>query len=161
MKTYAYRTPVGKGYVRVQGDMVAGILLPGCASPGKTEKGEPRGLAADTIGLLEAYFRGEAFGRKPELKLILDYAGMGGFTRLVMEEVARIPYGETRSYGDVARAAGSPRAARAVGNIMARNPFPVLVPCHRVVRSNGEPGGFGGGPGLKAWMLEMETRALC
>jgi len=70
--------------------------------------------------------------------------------------VAKIPYGETASYGQVARLAGLPRAARFVGTTMANNPYPVFIPCHRVVKSDGSPGLFGGGEPLKARMLALE-----
>ena len=75
---------------------------------------------------------------------------------LVYEAVARIPYGEVRSYGGIAQIVGRPNAARFVGNCMARNPFPVLVPCHRVITSDGRLGGFGGGSDLKLNMLKLE-----
>ena len=158
MKAYAYRTPHGEGYVQTEGENVVKIFLPGFPPPAGLVDGRPEGAVAGVAGYLEAYFRGD--GRLPAgfLNVLLDNAGISGFTRRVLEVVAGIPYGETRSYGEVASAAGSPRSARAVGNVMAGNPFPVLVPCHRVIRSTGDAGGFGGGGQLKVWMLEMEAR---
>jgi methylated-DNA-[protein]-cysteine S-methyltransferase len=70
--------------------------------------------------------------------------------------VADIPYGETASYGQVARLSNLPRAARFVGTTMAKNPYPVFIPCHRVIRSDGSIGKFGGGSALKKKMLSLE-----
>jgi methylated-DNA-[protein]-cysteine S-methyltransferase len=78
------------------------------------------------------------------------------FQRRVWSAVRGIPYGETRSYGQIARQAGSPGAARAVGRAMATNPVPIVVPCHRVIGSSGKLRGFGGGLDLKRRLLEME-----
>jgi methylated-DNA-[protein]-cysteine S-methyltransferase len=80
----------------------------------------------------------------------------GAFTRAVLEATARIPYGHVRSYAEVARAAGSPRAVRAAGNALAQNPFPILIPCHRVVKTGGQLGGFGGGADMKKKLLALE-----
>ena len=77
------------------------------------------------------------------------------FEQAVLRQVSAIPYGETRSYGDIARLAGYPRAFRAVGTANARNPLPLLVPCHRVVAANGL-GGYGGGLSLKRKLLTLE-----
>ena len=65
-----------------------------------------------------------------------------GFTQKVLAAVSKIPKGKTDTYSQVAKAAGSPKACRAVGNILARNPHPIKVPCHRVIRSDGRPGGY-------------------
>lgn len=86
----------------------------------------------------------------------LDLSGATAFQRRVWLAVRGIPYGETRSYGQIARQAGSPGAARAVGRAMATNPVPIVVPCHRVIGSDGNLRGFGGGLDLKRRMLEME-----
>jgi len=88
----------------------------------------------------------------------VDLSGLSDFTRAVLAEVRRIPPGQTRSYGEVAAALGRPRAARAVGQALARNPVPLLVPCHRVVSRQGRLGGFTapGGAGLKRRLLELE-----
>lgn len=87
----------------------------------------------------------------------MDLARFTPSQQAVYRTVATIPYGETSSYGQVARMAGLPRAARFVGTTMARNPYPVFIPCHRVVRSDGTPGGFGGGEALKQRMLALEA----
>ena len=76
----------------------------------------------------------------------------------VWEELCKIPYGETRSYGDIARAIGMPGASRAVGNACNRNPLLLVVPCHRVLGANGKITGFAAGVERKAFLLEMERR---
>lgn len=81
------------------------------------------------------------------------------FHRMVLERVAAIPYGHTLTYGAIARAIGKPGAARAVGAANARNPLPLLIPCHRVVASNGL-GGYGGGLAMKRRLLELEGLSL-
>jgi len=86
----------------------------------------------------------------------LDLSRATAFQRRVWSVVRDIPYGETRSYGQIARQAGSPEAARAVGQAMATNPVPIVVPCHRVIGSDGDLRGFGGGLDLKRRLLEME-----
>ncbi|MCX6007802.1 MAG: methylated-DNA--[protein]-cysteine S-methyltransferase [Chloroflexi bacterium] len=89
---------------------------------------------------LKAYFR----GTRVAFDFPLDLAGAPEFCLKVWNTVKNIPYGEVRSYGWVARELGRPAAARAVGQALARNPVPVIIPCHRVIHSNGTPGGFAG-----------------
>lgn len=86
----------------------------------------------------------------------LDVSGATDFQRRVWEATRCIPRGQTATYGEIARQVGSPGAARAVGQVMARNPWPVIVPCHRVVGHDGRLTGFGGGLTMKQRMLEME-----
>lgn len=86
----------------------------------------------------------------------IDWRGITSFRRAVLEACASIPIGETRSYGWLAEQAGSPRAARAAGRVMATNPWPLLIPCHRVVGSTGALHGYGGGLPLKERLLQIE-----
>lgn len=86
----------------------------------------------------------------------LDLTGFSVFERRVFAVVRRIGHGQTRSYAEVAEQAGHKGAARAVGNALARNRFPIVVPCHRVIAADGSAGGWSGPPGLKEKMLEME-----
>lgn len=79
-----------------------------------------------------------------------------GFSRRVLEETARIPYGSASTYAEIARRAGSPRAARAAGNALHDNPLPIVVPCHRVVPSGGGVGRYGGAEWRKEWLLRLE-----
>jgi methylated-DNA-[protein]-cysteine S-methyltransferase len=102
---------------------------------------------------LDRYFNG---GLR-EFDLELDWSLVGPFARRVLRRTARIPYGSVASYGEVALGIGVPRGARAVGNALGSNPIPVVVPCHRVVRTGGAMGGYGGGPPRKRWLLDLEA----
>lgn len=101
---------------------------------------------------LDGYFA----GRPLDPELPVDLALARGFRRTVLDRLREIPFGRTRSYAEVAAATGSPRAVRAVGTACARNPVPLLVPCHRVVRSDGRAGSYRGGEPAKAYLLALE-----
>ena len=105
----------------------------------------------ETIDQLKAYFAGEL--KEFDLPLRLDGTP---FQRTVWEQLRRIPYGETRSYGELADAIGNPKASRAVGLANGRNPLGIIVPCHRVVGANGSLTGFGGGLDRKKRLLDFE-----
>ncbi len=95
-------------------------------------------------------------GREVEFHCKLDFSGISRFQKEVYEVVRSIPRGQTRSYSWVARALGRPNSARVVGQSLARNPFPIVVPCHRVISSDGSLGGYSGGVELKKRLLELE-----
>jgi methylated-DNA-[protein]-cysteine S-methyltransferase len=101
---------------------------------------------------LDEYFG----GHRKEFDLPIDWSILRGFTLKVLRETARIDFGELRSYAEVATAAGSPRAVRAAGNALGANPMPVVVPCHRVVRTGGALGGYTGGVERKEFLLHLE-----
>ena len=101
---------------------------------------------------LDLYFE----GRLREFDLPLDWQLSHGFYRKVLRAAAHIPYGQTRSYSELAKRAGSPRAVRATGSALGSNPLPIIVPCHRVLRSGGALGGYGGGVEVKRTLLELE-----
>jgi methylated-DNA-[protein]-cysteine S-methyltransferase len=102
---------------------------------------------------LDEYFR----GRRRRFELALDWRlTHPGFYRRVLRATARVPFGEVITYSDAAERAGSPRAFRAAGSALGSNPIPIVVPCHRVVRSGGEIGNYGGGPEMKRFLLELE-----
>ncbi len=96
-------------------------------------------------------------GRRRTFDVPVDLRLASGFRRQVLTHLRRIPYGTTESYADVALAAGSPRAVRAVGTACATNPIPLVVPCHRVVRRDGALGGYRGGVAAKQALLAMEA----
>ena len=101
---------------------------------------------------LDAYFEGDL----KRFSVPVDWRLSRGFTDKVLHQVARIPYGRTLSYGEVAAKAGNPRAFRAAGSACGANPVPLIVPCHRVVQAGGAPGNYGGGPEMKRALLELE-----
>ncbi|MDP8959862.1 MAG: methylated-DNA--[protein]-cysteine S-methyltransferase [Actinomycetota bacterium] len=105
---------------------------------------------------LDEYFAG---GRR-RFDLPLDWDLVEGFHRGVLQATARVPFGEVTSYRQVAAEAGSPRGARAAGNALGANPIPVVVPCHRVVRSGGALGGYTGGIERKQFLLDLEGVTL-
>jgi methylated-DNA-[protein]-cysteine S-methyltransferase len=99
------------------------------------------------------------FGKEPEKfkGIPLDLSEMTPFTGKVLKRVARIPYGRTMSYGEIARAVGNPKGARAVGGAVGRNPIPVIIPCHRVLAGDNRLGGFSGGLDKKIFLLKLEN----
>lgn len=99
-------------------------------------------------------------GKIRALDLPLNLKRLSPFQRQVYLLTHTIPYGQMRSYAWVARTLGRPKAARAVGRALARNPFPLAIPCHRVVRSDGDLGGFSGGRWLKGTLLKLERGAI-
>jgi methylated-DNA-[protein]-cysteine S-methyltransferase len=105
---------------------------------------------------LDEYFA----GRRTEFDLPIDWSVLRGFTLKVLRATADIDFGKLRSYADVASAAGSPRAVRAAGNALGANPMPVVVPCHRVVRTGGALGGYTGGVERKEFLLRLEGTLL-
>ena len=102
---------------------------------------------------LEEYFE----GKRDNFDVSVDWAlTPSGFRNRALHAVARIPYGETRTYGQIAKQAGNPRAYRAAGTACGRNAIPLIVPCHRVLQSGGGVGNYGGGPEMKRALLDLE-----
>ncbi|AZS44356.1 methylated-DNA--[protein]-cysteine S-methyltransferase [Microbacterium oleivorans] len=114
---------------------------------------EPAASLADEI---DEYFAGE----RRTFTTALDWRLTAGFTRRALEAIAEVPYGETASYAEVAIAAGAPRAHRAVGTACARTPWSIVVPAHRVIRSDGSMGEYGGHPERKRFLLDLEERVV-
>lgn len=112
----------------------------------------PRAVVSRARAQLDDYFA----GRLRDFDLPLDWRLTTGFRRAVLHATARIPYGVTASYAEMAAEAGSPRAVRAAGTALATNPLPLVVPCHRVIRSDGSLGRYGGGVDAKALLLGLE-----
>ena len=105
----------------------------------------------DCLQQLDEYFK----GRRRQFSVPLLLKGTD-FQKAVWRQLKKIPFGETASYGDVARAVGRPKAFRAVGSANNKNPVPVIIPCHRVIGSDGKLVGFGGGIWRKQWLLDHE-----
>ena len=115
----------------------------------------PRALD-ETRRELEDYFA----GRRTAFDLELDLRGLPEFTLRVLRELAKVPYGQTATYGELAERAGNPRASRAVGTVMNRNRIPIVLPCHRIVGASGELVGYGGGLPRKERLLRLEGAML-
>jgi methylated-DNA-[protein]-cysteine S-methyltransferase len=102
---------------------------------------------------LDEYFE----GRRDRFELPLDWRlSHSGFYRRVLRATSRVPFGEVITYSEAAKRAGSPRAVRAAGSALGSNPIPIVVPCHRVVRTGGAIGNYGGGPEVKRFLLQLE-----
>ena len=101
---------------------------------------------------LDEYFSSQ----RTTFDMNIDLSETTDFRRAVLEHLVTIPYGETRTYTQVAEAVGRPRAVRAVGSACATNPVPIVIPCHRVLRSDGSLGGYAGGLDMKRTLLELE-----
>jgi methylated-DNA-[protein]-cysteine S-methyltransferase len=105
---------------------------------------------------LDEYFE----GRRHAFDLAVDLRGLTPFSERVLHELARVPFGETATYAGLAQRAGKPKAARAVGTIMNRNPIPIVLPCHRIIGANGSLVGYGGGLERKEQLLRLEGAIL-
>jgi methylated-DNA-[protein]-cysteine S-methyltransferase len=99
-------------------------------------------------------------GKRTEFQVPIDWRLSNGFLLRAREACCSIPYGQVRTYKELATAAGRPEAVRAAGNAMAKNPIPIVVPCHRVLRTGGNLGGYGGGLECKRWLLDLESGVL-
>ncbi len=146
-----------------------GLLRSGLPEPTKTaarravkaefpEAGEAADLCPAFARQLEGYFSGE----RVAFKVKLDWRGLTPFQRDVYRRLRRVPFGRTITYGELAEASGHPGAARGVGMAMKRNPFPPVVPCHRVTEAGGGLGGFSASGGLeqKKSLLAMESQSV-
>ena len=152
------QSPIGAIVITSDGDAVTGIYM----------NGPPKGFAGDLVDgttttpvlraasdQLHAYFRREL----TDFDLPLAAAG-SEFQQAVWSQLRRIPYGRTASYGELARRVGNEKASRAVGLANGRNPISIVVPCHRVIGSNGKLTGYAGGMAAKRWLLEHEAKVL-
>lgn len=133
------------------GEVLRSIRLTWAADTVKSKHSTPLGRKLEEA--LTRYVAGEKVDW-PELPV--DLGALPPFHRKVLEELGRIPAGQVMSYGELAAKCDSPRAARAVGQVMAKNPWPLVYPCHRVLASGGKLGGFGPGLEMKKWLLELE-----
>jgi methylated-DNA-[protein]-cysteine S-methyltransferase len=144
---------------------LAGIILPRPteeAAWSRLSSAWPQGFPQDGGAWPELEQRLQAYltGSRVSFDDIpLDLPDGPTFWRRVWDICARIPYGETRTYAELAQQAGSPRASRAAGGAMAANPIPIVIPCHRVVGTSGSLTGFGGGLDQKKRLLQMEAEA--
>jgi methylated-DNA-[protein]-cysteine S-methyltransferase len=157
----SFRSPIGLLWLACSRRGLKALDLRGDRSRILLKFGDPQGtnvveeetdLHREAFRQLAEYFQ----GMRRSFQLPLDLDG-SPFQLKVWSALLEIPYGETRSYGEVAASVGVPRAARAVGQANGRNPLPIVVPCHRVIAADGSLGGFGSGLDIKRMLLELES----
>lgn len=152
-----YRTidsPIGPLTLAGRGDTLTNLrMVEQTYEPSRADWERDNKAFPDTVDQLEAYFAGE----RTDFDLPLDLQG-SDFQRRVWNALLTIPYGQTRSYGEIAKQIGVPGAARAVGLANGRNPIAIIVPCHRVIGVGGGLTGYGGGLDRKRTLLQLEKR---
>jgi methylated-DNA-[protein]-cysteine S-methyltransferase len=146
--TACYRSELGP--FEIVGNQKGILTITFNKTPLKTDRSLPACMT-ECLRQLDEYFK----GRRKKFNVPLQLEGTA-FQKAVWRQLAKIPFGQTASYGDVARAIDRPRAFRAVGNANNKNPIPLIIPCHRVIGSNGQLVGFGGGVWRKQWLLDHE-----
>lgn len=149
-KIFFYDTPVGKLCIGEEQGCITRVTW--SKIPGEYVLEETEGILA-CKNQLEEYFAGE----RRAFDLPLAPKGTA-FQQKVWRALTEIPYGETRTYGEIAAAIGNPKAARAVGMANNKNPIGILIPCHRVIGADGKLVGYAGGMEKKAFLLELETK---
>src|SRR5262245_51620275 len=149
-------SPIGDLLLTSDGEALTGLHMdPGDGFDIDPEWEQDAAVFADAISQLHAYFAGELTA----FDLPLALAGTP-FQKRVWAELRQIPFGQTISYQDLARQVGNPKASRAVGAANGQNPVAVIIPCHRVIASDGTLGGFGGGLERKEWLLRHENATI-
>jgi len=162
-----FATPLGQCAIAWNACGICAVQLPEASAaasrarlqrcfPGAVVRTPPPGIRR-AIRAIVKLLNGEA---SDLARLSLDYSGVSEFTRSVCEAARAIPAGATLSYGELAAQLGKPGAARAVGGVMARNRFPIIVPCHRVLAAGGRAGGFSAHGGLNTKMRMLRIEAL-
>lgn len=154
--TQTIKSPVG-WLKLVAGEHGLAAILWENDNPGRVRLG-PLAEAKNHPVLLETEYQLDEYfaGKRRQFSLPFDFAGTG-FQKDVWRALSTIPFGETRTYAEIAAQIGRPRAVRAVGAANGKNPLSIVVPCHRVIGSNGKLTGFAGGLEVKAWLLRFET----
>ena len=147
MNSLTFDAPVGPVTIAAENGRITSLSF------GASLHSEPTPLLLEAKKQLEEYFA----GRRREFQLPLAPKGTE-FQQKVWKALLDIPYGETRSYGEIARAIGNPKASRAVGMANNRNPIAIIIPCHRVIGSTGKLVGYGGGLDKKEFLLNLERQ---
>lgn len=151
-KLFFFPSPIGPIGIAENGKAITYLLLPGEAPPKDHDRTET-GLLQEAAGQVQEYFAGTLRG----FNLPLAPSGTSFMLR-VWDSLRNIPYGETRSYKDIAESIGNARACRAVGQANNRNPIAIIIPCHRVIGASGKLVGYGGGLEVKSYLLKLEER---
>jgi len=148
-------SPIGLLFVTLEADHLTNVCI---FQQKRTVEVQPEWIASERpfqslTRQLNEYF----LGKRRSFDIPIRFSGTD-FQQLVWKELINIPYGTTTSYGELARRIGNPKAVRAVGLANGQNPIPIIIPCHRVIGSNGKLTGFGGGVHNKAMLLSLESR---
>lgn len=151
-KVFYYETPIGKVGIAEEHGFLTNLYFMNMKQPLNAKLYETDVLKEASIQLNE-YFQGE----RKEFDIPLNPSGTD-FQQTVWSELLNIPYGQTRSYKDIASEIGTQNACRAVGNANNKNPIPIIIPCHRVVSSDGKMSGYVGGETIKTKLLELEKQ---
>lgn len=144
------KSPVGELEIHAANDAIVAVYFPSHRAPEAAERATP--LLKKAKAQMEDYFR----GKRKDFDLPLAPEGTA-FQKKVWKALQGIPYGETRSYAQIAAKVGKPKAARAVGGANNRNPIGLIVPCHRVIGASGDMVGYAGGLPMKKWLLSHES----
>lgn len=153
IQSYCLATPAGQMRVELSDRGLRSLILP----RGRARRRRKSAAVLDAmLRRLQRDLRDYFEGKAVDLRHPLDLDGATPFQRAVWRALRRIPHGQTRTYAQIARAIGRPRACRAVGTACGSNPLPLLIPCHRAVASNGV-GGFSAGRGWKKFLLDLEA----
>jgi len=152
MRTGFYDSPFGRGYFLFKDETLHRVFLPG-ALPGEKPISGKGSFQEGMRRKLEGAFRGEPTGIQMGSLFLNDVTP---FALAVLKQTWLIPAGKTVSYGELAEAAGFSGGGRAVGNVMATNPFPIVIPCHRVIRADGTIGGYQCSIEVKGYLLSAE-----
>lgn len=147
---FIYRTPMGRVSIASDGSALTHFAFGPVPFEGQQHATELTNRASSEV--LE-YLA----GKRTAFDVPLNASG-SAFQRAVWKEISRIPYGQTRTYAEIAQRLGKPGALQAVGQACGRNPLPLFVPCHRVVGSNGKLGGYAFGPAIKKFLIELEAK---
>ena len=150
---YFYDFPIGKVGIAESDGAISHVFFDDTSNKPKDAEVKETALIKRAAGQIFEYFE----GKRAEFDLPLTYTGTE-FQVAAWEALRAIPYGELRSYKEQAVAIGNPKACRAVGMANNRNPISIIIPCHRVVGSSGKLVGYGGGLGIKEYLLELESR---
>ncbi|MBW6515300.1 MAG: methylated-DNA--[protein]-cysteine S-methyltransferase [Candidatus Cloacimonetes bacterium] len=148
---YHYDSPIGLlGIISSETDLLSISFL----GTGKPKKQELNEIITETINQLKEYFS----GKRKYFHLKLSFEGHTSFQKGVWQALSQIPYAKTASYSEIAKKISKEQAVRAVGNACGKNPFLIIIPCHRVLRKDGSFGGFSAGDDLKQKLLDHEYR---
>lgn len=152
MKKTVFDSPIGKIAVSEENGAVISVKL---LAENDFPEGEESGVLSEAKQQLLEYFSGE----RTEFDIPYSFSGTD-FQKAVWNELAKIPFGSTKTYGEIALAAGNPKAARAVGSACNKNPLPLIIPCHRVIGSGGKLTGFACGTEIKMKLLWHEATVI-